>query len=61
MYDKYYKELQNIFTDVANVAATTKDYETATKLFRIAEHLIEVRTNLFMDMSCDRFKNGYQE
>ena len=61
MYDKYYEELRNIFTDVANAAATSNDYETSKKLFRIAEHLIEVRTNLYMDMACDRFRNGYQE
>ena len=61
MYDNYYKELQNIFTDVANAAATSKDYETSKKLFRIAERLIEVRTNIYMDIACDRFKNGYQE
>lgn len=61
MYDNYYKELQNIFTEVVNAAATSNDYETSKKLFRIAERLIEVRTNLFMDMSGDRFKNGFQE
>ena len=57
MDEKYYNELRNIFTDIADVAATTKDYETATKLFRIAERIIEVRMNIYMDM----YVNGYQE
>ena len=59
MDEKYYNELRNIFTDIADVAATTKDYETATKLFRIAERIIEVRMNIYMDMY--KYVNGYQE
>lgn len=61
MNDKNYDELRSIFTDIANVAATTKDYETATKLFRIAERIIEVRMNIYMDKAFDKFVNGYQE
>lgn len=59
MNERYYDELRNIFTDIADVAATTKDYESATKLFRIAERIIDVRMNIYMDMY--KCINGYQE
>ena len=61
MNEKYYNELRSIFKDVATIAATTKDSETASELFKIAERLIDVRTMISIDAACDKFVNGYQE